>query len=118
MIDIGIIIRQLRIEKKITQEQLARLMDVSVSTIGNWESAALFPNTDRLVKLAEVFNVTLNYLTGIDKERTIVLDRLTLNQQNLLKTLVLEFQNKEKTGPGLSDRQKDIVSDLIAEFSR
>ena len=118
MIDIGLIIRELRTEKKLTQEQLAAIMDVSVSTIRNWESAALFPSIDRLIKLARLFNVTLDYLTGLEKERKVVLNNLKPRQQDLIERIAGEFSSKktEKIS-GLSESQKSIISDLIAEFT-
>ena len=47
-----------------------------------------------------------------------VLDGLNLKQQNLLKSLVLEFQGTDNKISGLSERQKSILSDLISEFQR
>lgn len=118
MIDIGLIIRELRTEKELTQEQLAAIMDVSISTIQNWESAAVLPGIDRLIKLARLFNVTLDYLAGLDEDRRVVLDNLKPRQQNLIERIAGEFSGKKaERVSGLSENQKSIISDLIAEFT-
>lgn len=119
MIDIGYLLKELRTENGFTQGKLAKRLGVSVTTIGTWESGAKLPSIDRLTELSRLYHVPLNYIAGIDKEKSIVLN-MTLPQQNLLKTLVLEFQDRGNHNhlPGLSDRQKDILSDLLIEFKR
>ncbi len=118
MIDFGVILRELRVENGLTQAKLAKKLGVAAPTVTSWESCVKYPSVDNLIQLSKLYSVPLNYLTGIEKERSIVLDDLSTPQQNLLKTLVLEFQNKSKNKSGLTDRQKDIISDLTAEFNK
>lgn len=117
MIDFGFILRDLRKENGLTQAKLAKILGVDAPTVTSWESCAKYPSVDKLVQLSRLYSVPLNYLTGIEKERSVVLDDLSTQQQNLLKTLVLEFQNKSKSPSGLTDRQKDIISDMTALFN-
>lgn len=117
MIDIGLILKGLRKEHNFTQAQLAKRMGVSITTVGGWENEFKFPSVEHLVALSKLYHVPLNYVVGIEKEPSIVLDDLTQAQQNLLKTLVLEFQDRSKNKPGLTERQKDILNDIIIIFS-
>lgn len=114
MIDFGLILKECRVEFGFTQPRLAEIMGVNVTTIALWESCATYPSIESLKKLADIYQVSIDYLTGLDSKKAIVLDKLTINQKNLLKTLVLEFQNSDEA---FSERQKTIISDLIDELT-
>lgn len=60
---------RLRKELNKTQEEIADILDVSRTTYGKWEKGTHRPDTDMLVKLAEYFNVSADYLLGISDER-------------------------------------------------
>ena len=55
-------IRQLRKRKKLTQEQLAELINSHENQIGRYEKDQSVPTAPAIIKLAEVFNVTTDYL--------------------------------------------------------
>lgn len=58
-------LKSLRKREKITQEQLAGAMGVERSTVGKWEgNDQIIPSTEMLNKLAEYFNVSIDYLLG------------------------------------------------------
>lgn len=52
----------LRIGKKITQTQLAKVLNISPSTLGMYEQGRRTPSIDILIKLADYFHVSLDYL--------------------------------------------------------
>ena len=60
--DIGSKIKAARIEKKLTQEQVAELLGVSRQTISNWENEKNYPDIKSLVLMSEVFQVSLDNL--------------------------------------------------------
>lgn len=117
MFDLGIVLKNLRTEAGYTQSHVARKLNVSTATVGRWENNYKMPSVERLIELSVLFNVPLNYLVGIEQEKAIVIDRLTKRQQDLLVTLILEFQNTKKGNAGLSDRQQDILNVLLMEFN-
>lgn len=49
-----------------TQKQLAQLLNVSQQTVGSWEVGRTEPDAKTLTKLSNVFNVSVDYLTGND----------------------------------------------------
>lgn len=63
-------ILELRKEKKMTQPQLAALVNASRQSIGKWETGAIDLNTDAIARLCVVFNVTADYLLGLSSRRT------------------------------------------------
>lgn len=58
----GTRIKLLRQNKNMTQEDLAKILKVSRSAIGRYENDERFPDKDILIKLADVFEVSLDYL--------------------------------------------------------
>lgn len=55
-------IARLRAQKNWSQEELARALEVSRQSVSKWETDASVPDLDKLVKLGEVFGVTLDQL--------------------------------------------------------
>lgn len=55
-------IARLRARKNWSQEELARALDVSRQSVSKWETDASVPDLDKLVKLGEVFGVSLDEL--------------------------------------------------------
>ncbi|MDS1004755.1 helix-turn-helix transcriptional regulator [Clostridium sporogenes] len=62
-------LKELREEKEMTQEELGKLLNVSRQTVSGYEAGAIEPSISNLVKLADIFNVSLDYLLGRTKER-------------------------------------------------
>lgn len=73
---IGDKIKQLRKQYSYTQAQLAKKIDMSQQAIARWENGTASPNPEMLIALAEVFNVTVDYLIGktLNQDEAIYLD--------------------------------------------
>ncbi len=53
-------------ENKLTQPQLAKLLGVSNGMISFWETCKFEPTASNIVKVAKLFNVTSDYLLGLE----------------------------------------------------
>jgi transcriptional regulator with XRE-family HTH domain len=62
MSQIGQRIRQLRKDRKLTQEELAALVGVNQTHISHWENDVLDLSTEQVVKLARIFDITTDQL--------------------------------------------------------
>ena len=60
-------IKELRVEKKWSQEKLASLLYVNTSTINRWENGKRYPNLDDLYKLSGIFNISISELVAGEK---------------------------------------------------
>ena len=58
-------IKQLREQKGLTQAALARMLNVTRSSVNAWEMGISVPSTQSLVQLAEIFDISTDYLLGI-----------------------------------------------------
>lgn len=73
-------IRQLRLERKWSQVELAEKVGVHQKQISAYERGANNPSTDVLLKLAKVFDVTVDYLAAYEsKSKTDFKDRQLLD---------------------------------------
>ncbi|MBQ6727836.1 MAG: helix-turn-helix transcriptional regulator [Clostridia bacterium] len=59
-------LKALRTEKGLGQVQLAKELQVSKSVISLWETGGSEPTLSNLAKIAAYFNVSIDYLAGID----------------------------------------------------
>lgn len=95
MIEFGKRVKNLRKQKSLTQEQLAKRLWVTKSIISAYESGIKYPSLDMLIKLSYIFNVSTDYLLGISKKQYLDITGLQDNQINILKNLVEEFNKKK-----------------------
>ena len=65
---IGRNIRLLREERKMTQEQVAEALDVSFQAVSSWERDEYRPDTDKLIRLANVFDVSVSAIAEEKRE--------------------------------------------------
>lgn len=82
MITLSDRLKELRKSNNLTQEELGKVLGVGKTTISMYENANSTPNDEIKIKIADYFNVTLDYLLGktnirnyekIEKEPTIAL---------------------------------------------
>ncbi len=59
-------LKELRIEKGISQEQLAKNLNLTHGAICLWENNQRIPKLDALILLAKYFNVSLDYIAGVE----------------------------------------------------
>lgn len=95
MVDLGIKLRELRTAKKLSQLQVAQRVGVSKSMISSYELSTRLPSYDVLIKLAAVYGVSTDYLFGIEKNRTINVDKLTDAQIALLGSMIDEMKSNK-----------------------
>lgn len=70
---IGNRINQLRKENNLSQEYIAERLGVSRQAVYKWEKEQTAPDTENLIKLAELFSVSVEYLATGKTEQPIVI---------------------------------------------
>lgn len=98
--DFGKQLKEIRKSKKLTQEQLAELVNVDTKHISFLETGRNFPSADLLEKLKNVFDIEysdlFDFKNSKDKQNEIsrinnLLNNMTLKQINFVYKLVLEY---------------------------
>lgn len=119
MFDFGNHLRMLRERYGISQEELGRRVGRAGSVISNYENNLKIPSLDVLITMAGIYNVSLDYLVGFNKEDQVLLTDMTEEQRDLVHRLIKEL--KQSTRPrngGLSADQQVILNLIMKEFSK
>lgn len=66
-------LKELRKANKLTQYALAKELGVSTSAIGLWETQKREPDYETMLKISQLFNVTVDYLIGTKNENQIII---------------------------------------------
>lgn len=118
MFDFGERLKILREKRGLSQAELSKRINKSKSVISGYENNIKIPPLDVLTSLATLYNVSLDYICGIDKKEMVSIDDLTKNQKDLVITLILEFKSpNNKAFKGLTKRQQDVLNGLLIEFT-
>lgn len=63
---IGERIKKLRIENRLSQKELAEIINTKEKNISKWETGRTKPTSDKIMEIAKHFKVDVNYLYGFD----------------------------------------------------
>lgn len=96
MVKFGNKLRTLRTETGMTQTELARILKISKSVVSYYELQERTPSPDVLVRLAEVFHVTTDYLLGIEHKKLIDVSDLSDDDVHLLLITIETLRKKNK----------------------
>jgi len=99
-------LRALRQEQNISMKQLGDIFDVAESTISLYENEKRKVDTDMLIKFANYFNVSTDYLLGITDERNSSLDN---NADIGFDDFTYAMHNESKQ---LTDDDKQMLLDM------
>ncbi len=61
-------LKELRNERQLSMKQLAKMINVTDGAISNWENDVNEPKISYLIRLAEFFHVSADYLLGLKNE--------------------------------------------------
>lgn len=86
-------IKELRISRKLNQVQLGKALSVTKQTISNWENDNIQPSVNMLIKIAEYFNVSTDYLVGLDNNKYLKISGLTDEQISHIQLIIDDILN-------------------------
>ena len=85
-------LKKLREEKGISQTELANRLGVNKSLISAYENQERLPSLNALAKLSYQFNVSMEFLLGINKNKTVDVSNLTTEQISVITSVVKQFE--------------------------
>lgn len=85
--EIGSKIKKSRIDAKLTQEQAAEALGISRQTISNWENEKSYPDIVSVLKMSDLYGVSLDYLLKGDSPMKNYLDYIE-ESTNVVKSKV------------------------------
>ena len=87
-------INQLRQAHSWNQVELSKRLNISKQTVSNWENENIQPSIEMLIRLARLFNVSTDYLLGLDERQQLAVDGLPLDLVAHLSLIVQDYRNK------------------------
>lgn len=94
--DFSYMLKSLRKSKGITQSQLGANIGLSKAVISKYENGLGYPTFDVLIKMADFFGVTTDYILGVSKVKTIDVSKLTDSQIDTVHKVIAEFNKANK----------------------
>ena len=117
--DFGEILQKLRKDRGLTQAQLANKINKESSIISSYEKNLQSPTFDTVRSFAAIFNVSMDYLSGMEKSTSISTVNMTKQQVQIMKDLAEAFRTKNTSFSGkLSDEQYKLIGKIATEFSK
>lgn len=95
-------LKELRKQAHLTQVELASKLGIVQSSYADWERGKKKPTQENLVKIAQILNVSVDYLVGNSDEKSDELDNIELL-----------FRMNSK---GLTDEEKKVFKKELIEF--
>ena len=89
-------LKVLRTAKKMSQKDLADKVGVAKSVVSFYESGDRFPSYDVLIKISRIFNVTTDYLLGVERERMLDVSELSEDDISVVNTVVEALKKKNR----------------------
>lgn len=91
MIYFGTRLKELRLEKKLTQQELADKLGLVKSSISAYEKSLKYPSVEVLIKMCTCFNVSSDYLLGLSDDKAFKNYDLTEEQMELITKMIVQF---------------------------
>lgn len=95
-------LKDLRKQAELTQVDVAEKLGISQPAYASWERGLKKPTQENLVKIAQILNVSVDYLVGNSEEKADELDNIEIL-----------FRMNSK---GLTDEEKEIFKKELIEF--
>ena len=95
-------VKELRKQAHLTQVELSKRLGIVQSSYADWERGKKKPTQENLVKIAQVLNVSIDYLVGNSEEKSDELDNIEFL-----------FRMNSK---GLTEKEKEIFKKALIEF--
>lgn len=94
MVDFGNTLKTMRLRDKMTQAQLAQKLGVTKSIISAYETGIRLPSYDILIHIAKIFNVTTDFLLGVERKKDVDLSGLSAEETEALLNLIKAMKRK------------------------
>ena len=96
MVDVGKKLKNLRLQLGLTQKQLAERMGVTTSVISYYELDERCPSPEVLIRLANIFHVSTDYLLGIDNMKVLNISELNEEEVKSIQYMIDTFKKSRK----------------------
>ncbi|MDD7186208.1 MAG: helix-turn-helix transcriptional regulator [Clostridia bacterium] len=87
-------IKELRKAKRVSQVEMASALGLTKQCVSNWENDNIQPSIEMLVKIADYFGVTTDYLLGRSETDVINVEGLSPVEISHIRDIVTDLRNR------------------------
>lgn len=113
--DCGLIIKKLREKANMTQQELGQKINRDKGVISRYENNYQPVPFETMRTFAVIFNVSMDYLAGMDRQNNISVSGLSNEQIDIIRSLSEIFRN-ENGGCKLTAEQFEILGRIVTDF--
>lgn len=106
-------LRLMRKKSGLTQAKLAKRLNISPSTVGMYEQGRREPDSAMLVKIADVFDVSVDYLVGSKKSKLMINSAKELAE--IIEQIVREKSGLSENGSKINRKILDAIVEAVRE---
>lgn len=96
-------IKNLRVHSGMSQVQLAERLGITKSAVNAWETGTNSPSLSYIIRLAQVFGVSTDYLLGVNERLTVDITNLDELQKQAVTLMIKLF---ERDNEAIADKNK------------
>lgn len=97
---------KLRTQSGYSQEVLAEKLNVSRQAVSKWETGPTLPETDKLIAISELFNVSIDSL---------LIDSISLNTFESMDRILVKFLSSARDMDDISEALLDVMRDGVID---
>lgn len=94
MVEIGSKLKELRLNKNLSQRQIAELVGISKAMISSYELNAREPSLTTLMRLSALYHVSIDSLLGLEKDDVISTKGLNSKQIAVVQSMIDVLRDK------------------------
>lgn len=94
MVDFSQRLKKLRTDKHLTQAQVAKRVGVTASMVSSYETDIRLPSYEVMMRLADLFGVSVDYLLGREEKRLLDISELTDAEATVVCDMVNILKNR------------------------
>lgn len=92
--DFGLRLKELREARQLSQQEVAARLEVGRTTVSGYERNTITPSVEQLVRMAILYNTSLDYMMGLDNRACFYLDDLSKSQQETVMDIVCRLKQE------------------------
>ena len=87
---------EVRKANKLSQTEVATKLNVTKQSVANWENGNVMPSIDMLIKISTVFNVSSDFLLGLNNRKFIDVTSLTLEETAHIQSIINDLKKRSQ----------------------
>lgn len=109
-VNLGDRYRNLRKDRKLTQDDLAQYLGLTRSAINTWEQGLSIPSVNMIISLSQFYGVTTDYLLGLDNADLVDITNLSSSD----RVLVHDFVKRLSIPTKKTKKETGIIKETLA----